>query len=149
MIDKKFPNHYFLIQSYGKLLKKFLREDAIHFLFLNKMSPQLEKLICPQCGGNELNTFGQSAYKCESCGTILKDKAEDKKAKSDHYVAPLSTDFTNSIDRNRSVFMNSEERYGESMNEKTDNVDGDTFLKVIIGIGILLIAGLIASYFLT
>lgn len=36
----------------------------------------LEKLVCSQCGSNELQLFGKSAYKCESCGTIL--KAEDK-----------------------------------------------------------------------
>jgi hypothetical protein len=36
----------------------------------------LEKLICSQCGSNELQPFGASAFKCESCGTIL--KVEDK-----------------------------------------------------------------------
>lgn len=31
----------------------------------------LQKLICTQCGSNELELFGKAAFKCESCGTIL------------------------------------------------------------------------------
>jgi transcription initiation factor TFIIIB Brf1 subunit/transcription initiation factor TFIIB len=34
----------------------------------------LQKLICTQCGSNELELFGRAAYKCESCGTILKEE---------------------------------------------------------------------------
>lgn len=34
----------------------------------------LQELICTQCGSNELKLFGQSAFKCESCGTILVDE---------------------------------------------------------------------------
>ncbi len=34
----------------------------------------LQKLICTQCGSNELALFGKAAFKCESCGTILVDE---------------------------------------------------------------------------
>lgn len=33
----------------------------------------LQKLICTQCGSNELELFGKAAFTCESCGTILVD----------------------------------------------------------------------------
>lgn len=34
----------------------------------------MEKMVCPQCGSNEIEVFGSSAYKCESCGTVLKEE---------------------------------------------------------------------------
>lgn len=34
----------------------------------------LQELVCSQCGSNELELFGANAYKCESCGTILKEE---------------------------------------------------------------------------
>lgn len=36
----------------------------------------LQKLICTQCGSNELELFGKAAFKCESCGTILVEEKE-------------------------------------------------------------------------
>ena len=113
------------------------------------MSHELEKLICPQCGGNDLQPFGNSAYKCQSCGTILKDEPEVKVPETKHYVAPLSSDFTNSIDRKEPVFLNSEERYGDTYEEKTENMDGDSFLKIIIAIGGLIVIGLVVVYLLS
>jgi hypothetical protein len=59
----------------------------------------MEKLICPQCGSNELAPFG-AAFKCESCGTILKEDSSTNTEKKPveppgpktHYAAP-ATDF--------------------------------------------------------
>src|SRR3954468_24685348 len=68
----------------------------------------MEKLICPQCGGNDLKIFGNSAYKCESCGTILKDEPEP--------VAPISPPPPQVKSSSPTHFMTSEERYGNEDN---------------------------------
>jgi DNA-directed RNA polymerase subunit RPC12/RpoP len=62
----------------------------------------MQKIVCPQCGSNELTLFGSSAYKCESCGTILKDdKPQQQKpfrskriARGLEDEADLSSDFS-------------------------------------------------------
>lgn len=113
------------------------------------MSGQLEKLLCSQCGGNDLKPFGNAAYKCESCGTILRDEPDEKKIASDHFVAPVSNEFTNSIERKPSYYVNSEERYGGDIEEKIDNMDGDSFIKSIVIIGVLGLVGILLAYFLS
>jgi hypothetical protein len=64
----------------------------------------LEKLSCPQCGGNELQPFGYRTYKCDFCGGTFKDEPELKSAQpppvpKPHYRAPAGTDFENRIRR--------------------------------------------------
>ena len=50
----------------------------------------MEKLVCTQCGGNELKPFGAFAYKCESCGTILKEEEKTAPAPPPaHFSAPV------------------------------------------------------------
>jgi hypothetical protein len=52
----------------------------------------MEILLCPQCGANDLKPFGSFAYKCEACGTVLKDDEEEKPAPlKTHFVAPVSS----------------------------------------------------------
>lgn len=52
----------------------------------------MEVLVCPQCGGNDLIPFGSFAYKCEACGTILKEDEDEKPAPpKTHFVAPISS----------------------------------------------------------
>jgi tRNA(Ile2) C34 agmatinyltransferase TiaS len=41
---------------------------------------ELEKLLCPQCGGNDLETFGLKAFKCRFCGAVLKMGEPEKMA---------------------------------------------------------------------
>src|SRR6267142_468827 len=95
----------------------------------------LEKLICPQCGGNDLNLFGSSAYKCAACGTIL--AIDEKAAEPSHSAPPPKTEF-----------MTSEERYGdEYVNDKGQKMmDGDTFVKLIVLVAVLALAIFAAVY---
>src|SRR6266568_2115209 len=51
----------------------------------------LEKLVCPQCGGNDIQPSGGNLYKCSFCGGIFKD--EPGPLPDDHKVAPITTDF--------------------------------------------------------
>lgn len=102
----------------------------------------LTKLICTQCGSNELELFGKSAYKCESCGTILvaeepneptgqtlKEKMHQKTKEKPFRSARIQhgledqPDFTHDAD----------EHYSES---------GNQFMKMIFWIGV--IGGIVA-----
>ncbi|HTL80925.1 MAG TPA: hypothetical protein VL651_04435 [Bacteroidia bacterium] len=51
----------------------------------------LEKLICPQCGGNDLKQIGAGLYKCSFCGGTYKDEPDPLPA--DHKVAAPDTNF--------------------------------------------------------
>ncbi|MBI3509028.1 MAG: hypothetical protein HY064_00075 [Bacteroidetes bacterium] len=47
----------------------------------------LEKLICPQCGGNDLEETGDLHYKCNFCGTAFRDEeVEIKKDRSLRWI---------------------------------------------------------------
>jgi hypothetical protein len=93
----------------------------------------MEVLVCPQCGGNDLNPFGAFAYKCEACGTILKEDTKEKPAPpKTHYVAPVSS------------FAYDEE------NNLPPRIDGSTMdepdthaTKIILGILVLALLGII------
>ena len=113
------------------------------------MAHELEKLVCPQCGGNDLQPFGNSAYKCQACGTILKDEQPVVKVvEVNHYSAPLSNDFRDAIEPREPVLMTSEERYPTESEIEAENMDGDSFLKLIVIIGVLVLTGFIAWYLL-
>jgi uncharacterized protein (DUF983 family) len=109
------------------------------FPIFDTMAHELEKLVCPQCGGNDLLPFGNSAYKCQACGTVLKDN---------HYSAPVSTDFRDAVEPREPVLMNSEERYPTESEIEAESMDGDTFLKLIVIIGVLILAVFIVWYLL-
>jgi len=34
----------------------------------------LEKIICTQCGSNQIKVVSATVFECESCGTILKEE---------------------------------------------------------------------------
>ena len=88
---------------------------------------ELEKLLCPQCGGNDLEPFGLKAFKCRFCGAVLKISEPEKKAippsaqepkRSSHYSAPLDTNFRNTT------------RLNYDRDEETD--PGSDFIKSIV-----------------
>jgi hypothetical protein len=79
----------------------------------------LEKLICPQCGGNELKPFG-SAFKCEACGTILKDEPEPQPEHT-HYVAPVSS-------------FDDDNRFYNRDRNRDDNDDADYTKRIFGGV---------------
>lgn len=93
----------------------------------------MQLLVCPQCGGNDLNPFGAFAYKCEACGSVLKDDPEEKPAApKTHYVAPVSSF-----------------RYDEDHDLPT-RIDGSTMdepdthaTKIIVGILLAVLIGII------
>lgn len=64
-----------------------------------------------------MEPFGNSAYKCKACGTILKDEPEEKPVEAPHYVAPTSS-------------FEEENRFNRD--DYRDNDDGD-FTKKIVG----------------
>ena len=100
----------------------------------------LEKLLCPQCGGNDLKIFGESAFKCEACGTILQNSEKEKPNISSHYVAPVTSEF-----------LNSEERYGDDyLNENNDEISsGDSFIKTLVIGAVIVLFVMLAVYLLT
>jgi hypothetical protein len=106
----------------------------------------MEKLICPQCGGNDLNPFGSFAYKCESCGTVLKPDAKEKaepvippplpKAKT-HYVAPVS-----SFDYEDDNVFNTD---GSTMDNPDTRVTKIIFGIVVVILGIIVLVWSLTS----
>ncbi|HEU4718189.1 MAG TPA: hypothetical protein VFU15_10155 [Bacteroidia bacterium] len=93
----------------------------------------LEKLLCPQCGGNDLEPFGTDAYKCRFCGAVLKEEHEEKKEPETHYVAPPSTDFSN----RRTSYADDD--------DSDDEYNNKAVLK-FVGIIVLAVAGIIAVF---
>jgi hypothetical protein len=92
----------------------------------------MEKIICPQCGGNDFQLFGNSAYKCESCGTILKEEPEEKKVTPKNYPSSQPVEI-----------MTSEERYGNDY--PPDQADGNLFIRILVlgGAGLLMLLAII------
>jgi hypothetical protein len=97
----------------------------------------MEKLICPQCGGNEFKVFGNSAYKCESCGTILKEEEEGKALEKTKYEPlPAPSPFTTSVEKYGTDFSNDIDNDNNSTSgNNNDNDDGSSpATKQIVGI---------------
>ena len=89
----------------------------------------LQKLICTQCGSNELKVVSSTVFECESCGTILKEE----KPKEIPQPPPIQKPKEKPFRSKRQFTVLDEPGYGdESMQEQADSKQAATFVIVLV-----------------
>jgi hypothetical protein len=88
----------------------------------------LEKLICTQCGSNQIKVVSATVFECESCGTLLK---EDEPAVATQN-APKEKPF-----RSKRIQYGLEDQPDFSVDANNNYEDaGNNFIKQIFWLGI-------------